>query len=96
MKSLQPVLLAAALSLGSTLTLACEPPAEPPLPDPATAVTPQMVKAMNDVKAYLSDAEAYLACARSGRRKDAMITRMNELADEFNAIVRSYKARMAS
>ncbi len=91
-----PTLLATALLLVlANITLACDKPAKPELPDPETAVTPQMVKAKNDVKAFLANAEAYLKCNISTAQHNKMVDDMHEVADSFNAIVRAYKTRMS-
>lgn len=83
------------LALYAPLSLACSKPAAPELPDPATAVTPQMVKAQNDVKAYMEQADTYLKCNINATQHNAMVKEMKSLADEFNGIIRAYKARMA-
>ncbi|WP_439135150.1 hypothetical protein [Pseudomaricurvus sp.] len=77
------------------LSMACSKPAAPSLPDPSSAVTPQMVKAKNDVKAFLDQAEVYLKCKISTGQHNAMVDEMKSVADDFNTIVREYKARMA-
>lgn len=82
-------------SLYAPLSLACNKPDAPALPDPATAVTPQMVKAQNDVKAYMDQADAYLKCNINATQHNNMVKEMKSLADEFNGIIRAYKARMA-
>ncbi len=91
--------VAAALVLSTTLysgmTMACTKPEAPVLPDADTAVTAQMIKAKNEVKAYMANAQAYLECVKSTREHNAMVDEMQKLADSFNSIVRDYKARMA-
>lgn len=79
----------------SGLTQACSKPAAPLLPDASTAVTAQMVKAKNEVKAYMAEAEAYLECA-STTEHNQMVDNMKQLADGFNSAVRQYKARMSN
>ena len=74
----------------------CSKPAAPNLPDPDTAVTPEMVKAKREVKAYLAAAEKYLECVKITSKHNAMVDEMQEVADGFNAAVRAYKARMAN
>jgi len=83
------------LSLTSTQLLACTRPSAPVLPDAATAVTPQMIKAKNDVKAYVKEAKAFLDCTKSTKKHNKMVDEMNKVAGEFNNIVRAYKARLA-
>lgn len=88
----------AGLVLASSANLAlaaCEKPTVPALPDPATAVTPEMVKAKNDVKAYVSSAKAYLECGISTKQHNKTVDKMQKLAKDFNSIVRAYKARLA-
>ena len=80
----------------SGLTFACTKPVAPELPDISTAVTAQMVKAKNEVKAYMTDAEAYLDCVKDDIEHNAMVDDMQKLAEKFNAMVRTYKARMAN
>lgn len=95
MTASKKLLIAALLASCSSLALACDKPSLPELPDPATAVTPQMVKAKNDVKAFLGAAETYLKCNISTKQHNTMIDEMKTVADDFNAIVRAYKARLA-
>ncbi len=93
---LQNLFLAATLSL-SNYALACEKPASPTLPDPGKAVTAQMVKAKNDMKAYIQAADAYLACVESDTSKyNSMVDEMQSAAEGFNNIVRKYKKRMSA
>lgn len=81
----------------SASALACDKPTAPELPDPATAVTPQMIKAKNEVNAYIDAAKQYLDCIKGNAgRHNAMVDEMEKVADKFNAAVRAYKARMAN
>lgn len=77
------------------LMAACSQPTAPELPDAATAVTPQMIKAKNDVKAYVTEAKAFLECTKSTKKHNKMVDEMNSVAKGFNTIVRAYKARLA-
>lgn len=74
---------------------ACEKPQQKPeIPDPATAVTAQMVKSNNEVKAYVKATEDYLGCARmnaSDLRQEE--SDLRAFADEFNQAIREFKAR---
>jgi len=72
---------------------ACEEPSEPAIPNADTTVTAEMVKAQNDVKAYMSAAETYLSCVRNDFKQKKMADRMQELAEEFNQTVRAFKER---
>jgi len=83
------------LASSANLALACEKPTLPALPDAATAVTPQMIKAKNDVKAFVSSAETYLKCGISTKQHNRTVGQMQKLAKDFNSIVRAYKARLA-
>jgi hypothetical protein len=87
--------LTAALSSGA---YACSKPAtKPDFPDPATAVSAQMVKANNDVKAYVQGVQDYLGCAglaRSEEKKE--LDDLKKFADDFNQVIRDFKARSAS
>ncbi len=74
----------------------CEKPTPPALPDPDTAITPQMIKAKNDMKAYIDAAEIYLKCVEDNTGKyNDMVDAMQSAADGFNSIVRKYKKRMS-
>ncbi|MBR9912323.1 MAG: hypothetical protein GYB33_18435 [Gammaproteobacteria bacterium] len=95
MNTLQTLIAATLFGLTGSAALACTPPQPPALPDPMTAVTPQMVKAKNDVKAFLSQGEAFLDCNKSTRRHNIMVDEMHSVAENFNQIVRTYKQRMA-
>ncbi|MFT7130689.1 MAG: hypothetical protein ACI89U_002816 [Gammaproteobacteria bacterium] len=75
---------------------ACTKPEAPELPDAATAVTAQMVKAKNDVKAYMIGANAYLECARNDKAHNRMVKSMKKIGEQFNLAVRSYKERLAN
>lgn len=93
---LKPVLLLLAIFISGTVSAACVKPAAPTLPDSDSAVTAQMVKAKNDVNAYLKNANAYLECVSGKPRKhNAQVKEMKKVGNEFNETVRSYKKRMA-
>lgn len=65
------------------------------MPDPDTAVTAQMIKAKNDMKAFIYAAEGYLECVSKDTAKhNVMVDEMQAAADTFNKIVRKYKSRM--
>lgn len=95
MNTFRNIVCTAILTCSSAVVLACDAPSKPDLPDPETAVTPQMVKAKNDVKSYLAAAEAFLGCTKSTKQHNNMVDDMKTVADDFNAIVRAYKARMS-
>ncbi|WP_232522339.1 hypothetical protein [Marinimicrobium alkaliphilum] len=89
--------LAIALSLAvlTPIAIACEEPAsQPEIPDPATAVTAQMVKANNDVREYVQAMEAYIGCARmSSAQQRRRVSELEAFADEFNQAIRAFRAR---
>ncbi|MDO3381632.1 hypothetical protein [Gilvimarinus algae] len=93
-KTLLQVSLVSALCLPG-LSLACSEPQKPAdFPDPATAVTAQMVKANNEVKAYVKAMEEYLGCSgmsRSDQKK--AIEDLEAYAESFNKLIREFKAR---
>lgn len=95
MKKVFALLIATAFF--STAAIACDKPAAPELPDPASAVTAQMIKAKNDVKAYLDAANSYIECVKgNASRHNAMVDEMEKVAATFNEAVRTYKARMTN
>lgn len=84
------------LTLGTSgLALACEPPSDKPaIPDPETAATAQMVKANNDVKAYVAAMTEYLNCARmSSSEQRREVKALEDFAEEFNQTIRDFKAK---
>ncbi len=84
-----------ALTITNT-ALACDRPSAPMVPNAAEAVTPQMVKAKNDVQAYIKAANAYLECTKNSRKHNDMVDEMESVAGRFNDAVRDFKQRMAS
>ncbi|MDO3387651.1 hypothetical protein QWI17_17540 [Gilvimarinus sp. SDUM040013] len=76
-------------------SFACSEPAKPgEFPDPATAVTAQMVKANNEVKAYVKAMEEYLGCSGMSRgdQKKA-VKELEDYAESFNKLIREFKSR---
>lgn len=73
--------------------LACEMPQnKPEIPDPTTAVTAQMVKVNNEVKAYVRATEEYLSCAKlSSADIRKAENELREYADAFNKTIREFK-----
>ncbi|WP_323815968.1 hypothetical protein [Cellvibrio sp. NN19] len=88
---------AASCVVSSLAAAGCDKPAaKPEIPDAATVVTAQMVKANNDVKAYVKAVQDYVGCAglsRSEEKKE--IDELQKFAEDFNVVVRAYKARSA-
>src|SRR5690606_12326043 len=97
MKPLVLALTFCASSLVSTFAFACsKPAAKPEIPDAATVVTAQMVKANNDVKAYVKAVQDYVGCAGLSRSEEKEeLEELQKFAEEFNVVVRAYKARSA-
>ena len=95
MKSLVVAVGFVASCMASSLASACaKPAAKPEIPDAATVVAAQMVKANNDVKAYVKAMEEYLGCAglsRSAEKKE--LDDLKAYAESFNVIIRAYKAK---
>ncbi|MFC3116157.1 hypothetical protein [Cellvibrio fontiphilus] len=97
MKSLVIVLGSVVFSLASSVALACSKPAnKPEIPDAATVVTAQMVKANNDVKAYVQGMQDYLGCAGLARNEEKKeLDDLKKFADDFNKVIREFKAKSA-
>lgn len=92
--SFKNILLSTSIAFSSA-AFSCEKPELPAMPDPDTAVTAQMIKAKNEMGAFITAAEVYLKCVeRDVHKHNQMIDEMQAAADQFNAIVRKYKARM--
>jgi len=71
--------------------LACSPPATPTLPDPATAVLAEMVKAKGDVQKFIAAADEYLACEKNTAKYNSMVDLMQATGDDFNKRIRKFK-----
>lgn len=71
----------------------CDAPELPNIPDAETTVTAEMVKARNDVKQFMADAESYLSCERNSMKHDRMVSRMESVAADFNDVIRAFKER---
>ena len=81
-------------AMGSTPVLACERPSAPSsIPDGATASKEDMLAAKKAVDAFKSGREEYLACEKSGAKKDAGAAELIKVADRFNAQVKAFKAK---
>ena len=81
-------------AMGSTPVLACERPSAPSsIPDGATAYKEDMLAAKKAVDAFKSGMEEYLACEKSGAKKDAGAAELIKVADRFNAQVKAFKAK---
>ena len=81
-------------AMGSTPVLACEKPKAPSsIPDGATASKEDMLAAKKAVDAFKTGMEEYLACEKSGAKKDAGAAELIKVADRFNAQVKAFKAK---
>lgn len=73
-----------------------KPDAKPEIPDAATVVTAQMVKANNDMKAYVKAVEEYIGCARLSKSEERReYDDLKKFAEDFNVVVREFKSRSA-
>lgn len=82
----------------SVPSFACsKPDVKPEIPDADTVVTAQMVKANNEVKAYVKAVEEYIACAKLPRSQEKQeIDDLKKFAEDFNVVVRAFKAKSGS
>jgi len=93
-KTIKWLALAALIAPG--FAWSCSMPEKPELPDPATAVSAQMIKAQNDVKTYVKAVQDYIGCARLPTSKERQtIDELRDFAENFNKMVRDYKAKSA-
>lgn len=73
---------------------ACERPSAPTsIPDGASASKEEMLAAKKAVDAFKSGMEEYLACEKSGAKKDGATAELLKVADRFNAQVKAFKAK---
>ena len=73
---------------------ACERPSAPTsIPDGASASKEEMLAAKKAVDAFKSGMEEYLACEKSGAKKDGATAELIKVADRFNAQVKAFKAK---
>jgi len=78
----------------ATPVFACERPSAPSsIPDGATASKEEMLAAKKAVDAFKSGMEEYLACEKSGAKKDGATAELLKVADRFNAQVKAFKAK---
>lgn len=81
------------------------PPAPSKIPDGNTASQQEMITAMETIKQYNNDVQTYLKCLDFEARQNqlspgdqtslhnAAIDQLTHIADEFNAQVRTFKAK---
>ena len=78
----------------SSPVFACERPTAPSsIPDGATASKEDMLAAKRAVDAFKTGMEEYIACEKSGAKKDAAGAELVKVADRFNAQVKAFKAK---
>lgn len=71
-----------------------KPTVKPEFPDAETAVSAQMIKANNEVKAYVKEMQDYLGCARLSKSAEKQeLDDLKAYAESFNVIIREYKAK---
>lgn len=97
MKKLVMAVAVSSACLFSGAAMACtKPDNKPEIPDAATVVTAQMVKANNDMKAYVKAVEDYVKCAKLSRADEKReVDDLKKFAEDFNVVVRAFKARSA-
>jgi hypothetical protein len=81
--------IAGILTTGSVL--ACSPPSPPDLPDPASAVLAEMVKAKGDVQKFIAAGDEYLACEKNTAKYNSMVDKMQKVGEDFNKRIRKFK-----
>jgi len=88
------VSLAVLCAVVGTPVFACERPSAPTsIPDGATASKEDMLAAKKAVDAFKMSTEEYLACEKSGAKKDGAAAELVKVADRFNAQVKAFKAK---
>ena len=96
-KSILSLAVCASLFVSVTVSACVKPESKPEIPDANTVVTAQMVKANNEMKSYIKAMEDYISCARLSRAEERReVDELKKTAEEFNAVVRAFKARSAS
>lgn len=70
MKTLLQTVISAAFLLGTGLSLACEYPARPFIPEGSTASKDDMLAAKTAVQTFLSDVDEYLSCVEAEARAE--------------------------
>jgi predicted transglutaminase-like cysteine proteinase len=81
------------------------PPAPSKIPDGSTASQQEMITAMQTIKQYNNDVQTYLKCLDFEARQNQLspgdqaslhnqaVDQLTKVADEFNAQVRTFKAK---
>jgi len=81
------------------------PPAPSKIPDGNTATQQEMITAMETIKQYNNDVQSYLKCLDFETRQNqlsasdqmnlhnAAVDQLTHIADEFNAQVKTFKAK---
>ncbi|HEU4778683.1 MAG TPA: hypothetical protein VFS58_02255 [Steroidobacteraceae bacterium] len=92
MKSILPI--AVLWAAAAVPAFGCERPTAPTsIPDGASASKEEMLAAKKTVDAFKSGMEEYLACEKSGAKKDGATAELLRVADRFNAQVKAFKAK---
>ena len=74
--------------------MACDKPSAPgAIPDGKTAAKEEMLASKKEIDAFKSGMEEYLACEKSGAKRDAAQAELVKVADRFNAQVKAFKAK---
>jgi len=81
-----------AFAFQSNFVTACTKPVPPEMPNIEVAVVAEMVKAQKSVKRYMKEGNEYLACTKNDLQHDAMVARMEKMANKFNGLIRDFKA----
>ncbi len=103
MKKTYPIALGAALLTASTLSLACDYPTRPHIPDGTTASRDELLAAKASVNEFLSNVDEYLRCVEAEEQaavdaldnpgpeeiqaRDEALTRKFDAANEEKALV---------
>ena len=95
MNRLSRITLATTLLLASTISLACDYPARPHIPDGSTASKEDMLAAKNGVQEFMAAVDEYLRCVET--EEQAKIAAMNnpddaELQERDAALTRTFDA----
>ncbi len=76
--------------------LACEAPTPPDMPDVETAVLAEMVKAQNQVKKFIAAGNEYLECEKDDDLHNQMVDLMHDVGEDFNKVIKDFKAKNKS
>lgn len=101
---LSAIILGSALTSTLAFSNTCSEPATVQLPDGATATTEQMVAGQKQVKQYVADAEAFLACleqseAAAGEtlteeQQQANVALYNAVVDKMEGLAQGFNEQI--